>query len=127
MIGGFRTGAGAGAGAEVVRGSDCTGWSILMTGVVSGMSDCVLGHHLTGPGRLTTTPGIGRNPNIPPTPTLPGPLPGAAVDALPEAVPCILPPALPGMTYPALTGIAGLAGIAGDAAFSLERLSSQVN
>jgi hypothetical protein len=125
MIGGFRTE--AEAGAEVVRESDCTRGSILMTGVVSGMSDCVLGHHLTGPERLTTTPGTGRNPNIPPTPMLPGPLPGAAVDAVPEAVPCILPPALPGMACPTLTGIAGLAGIAGDAAFSLERLSSEVN
>jgi hypothetical protein len=37
MIGGFRTE--PGAGAEVARGSDCTRGSILMTGVVSGMSD----------------------------------------------------------------------------------------
>lgn len=37
MITGFR--AEAEAGAEVVRGSDCTRGSILMTGVVSGMSD----------------------------------------------------------------------------------------
>lgn len=37
MIEGFRTE--AGVGAEVVRGSDCAWGSILMTGVVSGMSD----------------------------------------------------------------------------------------